>query len=49
MNTMDEIKQAIGKLSSPERIGISIWLRESGDGGYLVAEPAGAYDTVPEP
>jgi Uma2 family endonuclease len=49
MNAMDEIKQALGKLSPRERTGIAMWLSESGDGGYTVAEPAVAYGAAQEP
>jgi Uma2 family endonuclease len=48
VNTLQDIKQAIDRLSPAERDSIATWILESRDPSDHVAEPAPAYDTAPE-
>jgi Uma2 family endonuclease len=43
MNTIQEIEQAITRLSHQDRESIADWLREIVEEGYRVAEPPAAY------
>ena len=45
---MQDIQQAIDRLSPAERYNIAMWILESADSGDHVAEPAPAYNTPPE-
>ena len=48
MNTLQDIQQAIDRLSPAERYSIATWILDSRDSGDHVAEPAPAYNTAPE-
>jgi Uma2 family endonuclease len=48
VNSMQDIQQAIDRLSPAERYNIAMWILESADSGDRVAEPAPAYNTPPE-
>jgi Uma2 family endonuclease len=48
MNPVQEIKQAIERLSPAERYTIAMWILESRESGDHVAEPARAYKTALE-
>ena len=48
MSHIQDIKQAIDRLSPAERYNIAMWILESRDSGDHVAEPAPAYNTAPE-
>ena len=48
MNTLQDIKQAIDRLSPAERNSVATWILESRDPGDGVAEPAVAYNTAPD-
>jgi Uma2 family endonuclease len=48
VNTLQDIQQAIDRLSPAERYSIATWILESKDPGNHVAEPAPAYNTVPD-
>ena len=48
MNPVQEIKQAIERLSPAERYNIAMWILESGESGDHVAEPAPAYNMALE-
>jgi Uma2 family endonuclease len=45
---IQDIQQAIDRLSPAERYNIAMWILESRDSGDPVAEPAPAYNTAPE-
>jgi len=45
VNPVQEIKQAIDRLSPAERYDIAMWILESRESGDHVAEPAPAYNT----
>ena len=48
MSHIQDIQQAIDRLSAAERYNIAMWILESADSGDHVAEPAPAYNTAPE-
>ena len=48
MNTLQDIKQAIDRLSPAERNSVATWILESRDSDDRVAEPAVAYNTAPD-
>jgi Uma2 family endonuclease len=48
VNTLQDIQQAIDRLSAAERDSIATWILESRDPSDHVAEPAPAYNTAPE-
>jgi hypothetical protein len=48
VNTLQDIQQAIDRLSPAERYSVATWILESRDSGDHVAEPAPAYNTAPE-
>jgi Uma2 family endonuclease len=48
VNTLQDIQQAIDRLSPTERYSIAMWILESRGPGDHVAEPAGAYNAAPE-
>ena len=48
MVTMQDIKNAIGKLMPEEREDIAVWLQQQSDAAYRIAEPAAAYNAQRE-
>jgi Uma2 family endonuclease len=48
VNTLQDIQQAIDRLSPAERDSIATWILESRDPSDHVAEPAPAYNAAPE-
>ncbi len=49
MNTLDEIKHTLERLSSAERESIAAWIRDFAGGRDRIAEPAAAYGAAAAP